>query len=368
MREGYSGASRDLSPGRASLHGEPRPASAALGHDRFGPDARREEMFRSSQPPRESAHSFRAFKAPPEQSPSLNGHSVLGRPSSQPIEPGPTRSLDDFVRREDPAAGRLGVFRAFGDGPYKPKNEPSPRHDPALYQNGAAPTSQPLDRPPYGSPMMHRLSREQQPVPYQQVFYGPLTREEQPGMIRAAYQPPPQTVLEQARESIENRHHQDVRRDYRPASPPMSDALHIDRYRNGFREGPLTYEEHQRMEAHQHPNRKGSDGSVHRAILNISPELNRKGRNSPLPQAVQGAQPKHVGPGGDNPGIKSEFGRMFSGLGSGVGSATPTPGQYANGTTTPSRLTPSRNAEGDRATGNEHEERAGSKLGRGGGW
>ncbi|KAL3425453.1 hypothetical protein PVAG01_02244 [Phlyctema vagabunda] len=49
-------------------------------------------------------------------------------------------------------------------------------------------------------------------------------------------------------------------------------------------------------------------------------EINRKGRVSPLPQAVQGAQAQIGTPGGE-PGIKSEFGRMFSGIGSGVGAA-----------------------------------------------
>ena len=370
MREGYSGAARELSPGRVGPLGEPRPASAALGHDRFASDSRRDEMFRSSQPPRESAHSFRAFKAPPERSPHMNGNGngALGRPSSQPVEPGPTRSLDDFGRRDEPSGGRLGVFRAFGDGSYKTMkdNMPTPRQDPSPFQNGMGPTSQPLNRSTFGSPMMHHNGREQPAAPYQQVHYGPPTREEQPGMFRPAYHPPPQTVLEQARESIENRQHQDLRREYHPASPPVSDLAQLDRYRNSFHERPLTYEEHQRMEAHG-PNRKGSDGSVHRAVLNISPELNRKGRNSPLPQAVQGAQPKHVGPGGDNPGIKSEFGRMFSGLGSGVGSATPTPQQHANGTTTPSRMTPSRNTEGvDNARADNEDGRGGSKSGRGG--
>lgn len=47
-------------------------------------------------------------------------------------------------------------------------------------------------------------------------------------------------------------------------------------------------------------------------------EINRKGRVSPLPQAVQGAQGQISTPSGE-PGIKSEFGRMFSGIGSGVG-------------------------------------------------
>jgi hypothetical protein len=47
-------------------------------------------------------------------------------------------------------------------------------------------------------------------------------------------------------------------------------------------------------------------------------EINRKGRLSPIPQAVQGAQPPLATPAGE-PGIKSEFGRMFSGIGTGVG-------------------------------------------------
>jgi len=59
-------------------------------------------------------------------------------------------------------------------------------------------------------------------------------------------------------------------------------------------------------------------------LLNIQ-EINRKGRISPLPQAVQGAQPQLTGPTGE-PGIKSEFGRMFSGIGTGVGNmSSPVP-------------------------------------------
>lgn len=50
-------------------------------------------------------------------------------------------------------------------------------------------------------------------------------------------------------------------------------------------------------------------------------ESRRTGRASPLPQAVQGAQAPPFMTGKD-PGIKSEFGRMFSGLG-GLGSTTP---------------------------------------------
>ncbi|KAI0171684.1 Rxt3-domain-containing protein [Hypoxylon sp. FL1284] len=72
---------------------------------------------------------------------------------------------------------------------------------------------------------------------------------------------------------------------------------------------------------------EGPNAAGHpRGFLGIQ-EINRKGRISPLPQAVQGAQPQVQGPAGE-PGIKSEFGRMFSGIGSGVrgiGVSSPAP-------------------------------------------
>ena len=81
----------------------------------------------------------------------------------------------------------------------------------------------------------------------------------------------------------------------------------------------------------------------HRSILASSQEAHhRVERSSPLPQAVQGASSQPAGSGRD-PTVKSEFGRMFSGLGSGVGS-TPVP----NGSPTPVRA--SYNLEGDRRT------------------
>jgi hypothetical protein len=69
--------------------------------------------------------------------------------------------------------------------------------------------------------------------------------------------------------------------------------------------------------------RKGSDElSQHRALLGLAAEGKRGGRYSPLPQAVQGAQAQSIGP---EMGIKSEHGRIFSGIGSGVGTASASP-------------------------------------------
>jgi hypothetical protein len=78
----------------------------------------------------------------------------------------------------------------------------------------------------------------------------------------------------------------------------------------------------------------------HRGLLNIGADnTKRGGRISPLPQAVQGAQSQMSGPGGE-PGIKSEFGRMFSGIGSGVGSEMAIAGMVGSGTPTPSGPSP----------------------------
>lgn len=90
-----------------------------------------------------------------------------------------------------------------------------------------------------------------------------------------------------------------------------------------------------RAPSFDHPIRRpGEDMQLQRSLLGISPEASRRtGRASPLPQAVQGVQAQLVGPSGD-PNIKSEFGRMFGGLG-GLGSAP-----AGNGTSTPSRQSP----------------------------
>ena len=89
----------------------------------------------------------------------------------------------------------------------------------------------------------------------------------------------------------------------------------------------------------------------HRVTLGLPLENKRGGRHSPLPQAVQGAQSQKVGPASE-PGIKSEFARMFSGIGSGVGSGipTPTPGPAESGASLSFPSSPIRNDEQGRRT------------------
>ncbi|GMG09910.1 unnamed protein product [Aspergillus oryzae] len=83
--------------------------------------------------------------------------------------------------------------------------------------------------------------------------------------------------------------------------------------------------------------RKGSDELLqHRTLLGVGLDAKRGGRASPLPQAVQGAQAQILGPAGEA-GIKSELGRVFSGIGSGVGGVTATTG---SGPSTPMVASP----------------------------
>lgn len=65
--------------------------------------------------------------------------------------------------------------------------------------------------------------------------------------------------------------------------------------------------------------RKGSEElSQHRAILSLAND-SKRGRYSPVPQAVQGAQAQTPLP---DAGIKTEQGRVFSGLGGGLGTSS----------------------------------------------
>ncbi len=94
-------------------------------------------------------------------------------------------------------------------------------------------------------------------------------------------------------------------------------------------------------------NKAGEEHTIPHArqSLSLLLENGKRGRVSPLPQAVQGAQGRSNGPASD-PGIKNEFARMFSGIGSGVGSSGP----MGSGASTPFHGSPRINHEPDRRT------------------
>lgn len=84
--------------------------------------------------------------------------------------------------------------------------------------------------------------------------------------------------------------------------------------------------------------RKGSDELLHhRNLLAVGADGKRGGRASPLPQAVQGAQAPFIGAAGES-AIKNELGRVFSGIGSGVGGVTA--GSGGSGHSTPLGASP----------------------------
>lgn len=98
-------------------------------------------------------------------------------------------------------------------------------------------------------------------------------------------------------------------------STPFPDAMDLSREVEGI---------------DHHHFRDDTNGHRKSSLVMLIEGNRRGGRFSPLPQAVQGAQGRTSGPASD-PGIKNEFARMFSGIGSGVGSAGPT----GSGTSTP---------------------------------
>lgn len=382
---------------------------------RMSSEPRRERIFGSPQFRPEPGHGFRAFQAPvQEHVHPTHGRGPPVRPSSQPVADAERfRGLGDVYR--DPVHDvRSGGFRFMGEHSSQPPRSetgyrPHERQferpferqfDRPAFHNGV--TSHPQDRPMFGSPQIDRdrvegermdrdraereraerdrIDRERSthagmryPPPNGSV---PAPGGEDPSApVRTAFSTTSHPAGGSPRESIEGRA-QGMRRQLAHPSPPPGDIPTYDRFRNSQVDRPITLEEHHRMEAiHRDQQRKESEGSVHKQILNISPEFNRRGRNSPLPQAVQGAQPRHIGPGGNNPGVKMEFGRMFSGLGSGVGSSTPNPSHPANGATTPSRNSPAprhldngeqQPDDGRRGarTGSRAGSRAGKKNGR----
>lgn len=105
-----------------------------------------------------------------------------------------------------------------------------------------------------------------------------------------------------------------------PSNPQRASSFPEDRQTESF---PNPQEIPKEIDGNDQQHLKDELTGHRKSSLAMLMESNRnRGRFSPLPQAVQGAQRRTSGPASD-PGIKNEFARMFSGIGSGVGSAGP---------------------------------------------
>ncbi|KAF2154109.1 hypothetical protein K461DRAFT_312083, partial [Myriangium duriaei CBS 260.36] len=307
MRSDFGRVPRPLSP-RSSLYGGP---------------GIREDYDRSIFRPAPASHfpqgpmnpqSFRPYQSSPasagehSHSQQSNGLPAPPRPNSQPtisarqdrVDPWQPPPVDqhnpEAYREHPPHVLEQQSSRPFEDAPMR-SHEPAAQPSNPYVSNPARDERDELPRHPYAPDRRHEYD-ERRLIDTRSGFGGPTSS------------PTPSDNM-----GFESRF-----RHY--GGPPP------DRDRESIRPGV----------------RRDDDGHpIPRSLLTVSPELNRReGRSSPLPQAVQGAQPRLMGPGRDS-SIKYEFGRMFSGLGSGVGGAgTPTGSFSARGDVTPSRLSPSR--------------------------
>lgn len=136
-------------------------------------------------------------------------------------------------------------------------------------------------------------------------------------------------------ESTQSRYPDRSEEQHRPHCPPAPRPPVADMHRSTSTNG---------VEINQ---KAGDDSHTPHArhSLSLLLESGKRGRASPLPQAVQGAQGRSSGPASD-PGIKNEFGRMFSGIGGGVGGSGP----FGSGTSTPFPASPKVNNEPERRT------------------
>ena len=197
----------------------------------------------------------------------------------------------------------------------------------------------------------------------QNAYNRPAESREQPSWMRPGYEPPPRPAYEPIPEQDREPPRQAANGQGYPATtapqygshpayapseprytpahtsssiPPQHTSNPASQYEASIQERQRVahqQQEHQRQQimyggppqvlpyqSQESPTRRALEESQQmqqqRSFLGVG-EINRKGRVSPLPQAVQGAQGQLSGPAHE-PGIKSEFGRMFSGIGSGV--------------------------------------------------
>ncbi|KAK5152337.1 hypothetical protein LTR04_006429 [Oleoguttula sp. CCFEE 6159] len=341
-----------------------------------------------------ASQSFRPYQASPGKVPTNgpsrpDGTEAPPRPSSQPVDlstPGRRSETKDRYATTFFGSRFFGASQEENRRDEHPQPQQQQQQHPLdrLTERERATTVQPTSHSIYSPPrsLGPIFGQPDGPQMMQRHSLSHPLREDQAGLFRSAYQQSPMSgqVLNPNGIGIRGivgrstTTTQPARRANEQYSLPPSSDFNTDRNgvdANGHSQALNTNELQNRTSGQDQQLRRPVDElqTQQRAFLGISPELNRRsGRNSPLPQAVQGAQARFSGPGRD-PSIKSEFGRMFSGLGSGAGSNTPNASYSGNGTSTPSRLSPPRTVEGTPTSGVVDSDilkiaRAGSRGGR----
>lgn len=358
-RSDFAPFRRQQTPERAMYGGGPSRPSEAHGFSSGSPrqpysNHGSPNLGRQSLPPNAQSykpmdfHGPRPYAQDPNRQPSGN---VPPRPNSQPKGP-PGQNDQEGRIVYDAFGGRRSAFgppeerrRTLGESHHARPNttELLAGGSQNASERDRAATVHPVSQSAFSPPQQHRnVSGSSEPprsLWRHSAPSGPgneppqdIRQEEQPPLHRT-YGPYPPPMLGAARYGAQNS--EDMLRrsvDYlgqghrvveQYHAPPTSDPNSVERHRTEplarslSSGGRSLYDQPQKMgEAMQHS----------KSHIGFGLEASRRtGRASPLPQAVQGAQGQPLSIGKD-PGIKSEFGRMFSGLGSGLGSSTPSRG------------------------------------------
>ncbi|RFN44275.1 transcriptional regulatory protein rxt3 [Fusarium flagelliforme] len=277
----------EYNPERVGLRPNPYDDRYRAERERLGEEQRererRERAYSGSDSGRHSIHPEYGHREPPRNP------LPYGRPPDRdPRERDPRESQGRDprdIRERDPRDGQWG--RMGSDPSYRAPMDhqrPHPEYPPSAQPyppHGVYPGPPPERYPPASHPMPG--------PPGQNMPHGP-----------APYDSP-----DRARMSLMHAQQQPPHRRQEEGGPPPPTIA----YNGAPGPGQLESPRHRNSDDASAPNGQ-------RNLLAIQ-EMNRKGRISPLPQAVQGAQLQQPGPTGE-PGIKSEFGRMFAGIGNGV--------------------------------------------------
>ncbi|KAF2404959.1 Rxt3-domain-containing protein [Trichodelitschia bisporula] len=316
------GPVRDSAP-REDAHARPPHSYAASPLSRRPDDSRQmayaERHLPSDRPVTAEPLSHSVFSPPRIPKQDAIRHEIPGgqrHSFSQELRDENSRDGNLIRREEYPQHLRTaGGFRPQYMPSHNPAHAPlSAAEAPRSHPQGMDPFRRSIEQhPPTGVSQEHRARSHRTPDRMAMAYNQHLEQQQQQQQHQS--QPPQQQPHHQPQER---------RNDETPASGhPNFHATDLRR--------TTSYEQHPRQSHPPHPHRSGEEMQRSRSFLSLM-ESHKRGRASPLPQAVQGAQAQSIGPNAD-PSIKSEFGRIFQGLGSGLGGHIP-------GVSTPSRQSP----------------------------